>query len=68
MNWKCNNCKTIHSKNPNKCKNCSHTVFSPTSEESDEKLNNSLNDKNTKILFYILILLIFIFILLFLNL
>ncbi|MFB6183207.1 MAG: hypothetical protein ABEI96_01515 [Haloarculaceae archaeon] len=34
--WKCDNCGTVHRRNPSKCKNCGHTILVQDRSEPDE--------------------------------
>ena len=42
--WKCDNCGTIHRRNPSKCRSCGNTVLSPY--HGDE--GGLLDDKRVK--------------------
>jgi len=33
MPWACNRCRTVHTQNPDECRNCGHRIFSPTTAE-----------------------------------
>jgi len=33
MNWACERCGTLHTQNPNECRNCGETTFAPVRDE-----------------------------------
>jgi len=33
MNWACERCGTLHTQNPNECRNCGETTFGPVHDE-----------------------------------
>jgi hypothetical protein len=37
MNWKCEQCGTIHTQNPVRCRKCGHDILSPLSPDELER-------------------------------